>query len=134
MTRFLFFGLLIALASLVAGCTAEDPSEATEHETAASSLPDTLAIKMPWARPGSEGGMSALYMEVQNGTSSADTLQAVSTSVANTVEIHESYENEDGTRGMRPLGPVPVPAGGQVARARRHPCYADPPQRDAPAG
>lgn len=59
--------------------------------------------------------MSALYAEVVNGTFVADTLRAVAAPVASTVEIHESYENEDGTRGMRPVGPVPVPAGEQVA-------------------
>jgi len=114
--RSLFFGSLIALVGLMAGCTSEEPSEATDPtEPAASSLPDTVAVEVPWARPGSEGGMSALYATLQNGTSDADTLQVVRTSVANTVEIHESYENEDGTRGMRPIGPVPVGAGEQVA-------------------
>lgn len=61
--------------------------------------------------------MSALYAWIGNGTASADTLQSVSTDAANTVEIHESYENDDGMRGMRPVGPVPVPAGEQVALA-----------------
>ncbi len=114
--RSLLFGLLVALAGLMAGCTSEDSSEATDSaDSAASLLPDTVAVERPWARPGSEGGMSALYATIRNGTPGADTLQAVRTSVANTVEIHESYENEDGTRGMRPMGPVPVAAGEQVA-------------------
>jgi hypothetical protein len=114
--RSLLFGLLIALLGLMIGCTSEDPSEAAASgETAASTLPDTVAVAVPWARPGSEGGMSALYATIQNGTPGADTLQAVRTSVANTVEIHESYENEDGTRGMRPMGPVPVAPGAKVA-------------------
>ena len=114
--RSLLFGLLIALVGLMTGCTSEDPSDTSDSaETAAPTLSDTVAVERPWARPGSEGGMSALYATLQNGTSTADTLQAVRTTVANTVEIHESYENEDGTRGMRPLGPVPVEAGEQVA-------------------
>jgi hypothetical protein len=114
--RLLLFGLMITLVGLMAGCTSDDSPDSGD-EAAVSSLSDTLAIQTPWARPGSEGGMSAVYATIRNGTSSTDTLQAVSTSMANTVEIHESYENEDGTRGMRPIGPVPVPVGEQVALA-----------------
>ncbi len=114
--RSLLFGVLTALIGLTTGCTAEDPSDVPDAPvTAASSLPDTVAVEAPWARPGSAGGMSALYATIQNGTSAADTLQAVRTAVANTVEIHESYEGEGGTRGMRPFGPVPVAAGAVVA-------------------
>jgi len=107
------------IAGVLAGCASDDasaPDDGAPGEASAVT-PGALTVEAAWSRPGGAGGMSALYARVGNGTTSPDTLQAVSTEVARTVEIHESYENDDGTRGMRPLGPIPVPAGQQVALA-----------------
>lgn len=113
MRRTLFFGWLLLMgAGLLAGCASDD---ASTPDGASAVRSGALTVEVAWARPGGEGGMSALYARIGNGTGSADTLRSVATSVANTVEIHESYENEDGTRGMRPIGPLPVPSGDAVA-------------------
>ncbi len=99
--------LLLVVAWTAAGCTAD-----TDSNGAAGT--GTLVVEAPWARPGTEGGMSAVYFRIENGTASADTLEAVRADAADAVEMHESYEAEDGTRGMRPIGPVPIPAGQRV--------------------
>lgn len=118
-TRAALTGLLLVLVGFAAGCSSDEPpaaeSPAAEPPAAEpATRAGTLAVAEAWARPGRPGGMSAVYARLQNGTATADTLRAVATAAANTVEIHESYENEDGTRGMRPIGPLPVPSGDEV--------------------
>ena len=111
---------LLGTAGMMAGCASDDEAASNNGSASDTSIAvttGTLTVEAAWARPGGEGGMSALYARIGNGTARADTLQSVATAVANTVEIHESYEGEDGTRGMRPIGPVPVPAGEQVTLA-----------------
>lgn len=104
--------LVLGGVLILAGC--QGGGSSNDHSAAGVADADTLWVYGAWARPGSAGGMSAVYAQIQNGTAAVDTLHAVTTPVANTVEVHESFENEDGTRGMRPAGPLPVPAGGQV--------------------
>lgn len=110
--RSLVWFLLLGLGGMAVGCSSDRGTE--EAPSSAASEPGVLAIETPWARPGSEDGMSALYFRIENGTSTEDTLQAVRADVADTVEIHEAYD-EDGMRGMRPVGPVSIPSGAQVA-------------------
>lgn len=98
----------------IAGCA---PEQTSEDSTSAALDLKRLVVASPWVRPGFEGGMSALYVRIENGASTDDTLLAVRTDVADTAEIHESYENDDGTRGMRPVGSLRIPAGERVALA-----------------
>lgn len=118
--RPLLVGFFLLVVGTAVGCASDDGSTSNSEsalDTSAAVATGALTVEAAWARPGGAGGMSALYARIGNGTAHADTLQSVATAVANTVEIHESYEGEDGTRGMRPIGPVPVPAGEQVALA-----------------
>lgn len=68
-----------------------------------------------WARPGSQGQTSSVYLTISNGTASAETLTGVSSSVAGSVEIHESYVGESGTMGMRPAGEQIISSGNKLA-------------------
>lgn len=106
--------VFLGIGWIAAGCMSGGGEEEAQTVTRASETGE-LRLTAPWARPGGEGGMSAFYLRIENGTGTEDTLQAVRTDVADTAEIHESYEAEDGTRGMRPTGPVRLPAGQQVA-------------------
>lgn len=73
-------------------------------------LPDDgIEIKNAWARPGSEMGVTAIYMTILNGSLEADSIVSVSSPVAGMVEIHESYEREEGMMGMRPAENLTVP-------------------------
>ncbi|MFO8175398.1 MAG: copper chaperone PCu(A)C [Longimicrobiales bacterium] len=78
----------------------------------------------PWARPmavetdpaGGEalpGVNSAVYLTVRNSGGAPDTLTGASSPAAERVEIHESYLEGDVMR-MREVGPLPVPADGEV--------------------
>lgn len=98
--------LLLALAS---GCGSDDAGTAADAATSSTpTAPQTLTIESPWIRPAPSGGNSALYMTLVNGTQAADTLKRVDLSIADTVEIHETYQKGGNMMGMRPIGPVPV--------------------------
>ncbi len=68
-----------------------------------------VAIEGAWARPGSEGGMSAGYFLITNFDTEADTLVGASSEVAELTEIHESYEREEGMMGMRQIDRLELP-------------------------
>ncbi|TVR17488.1 MAG: copper chaperone PCu(A)C [Balneolaceae bacterium] len=62
---------------------------------------DGIEIVDAWARPGRDGGVSAIYMHVLNGSAETDTLVAFSSPVAGLVELHETFDRGDGMMGMR---------------------------------
>ena len=68
-----------------------------------------------WTRPGAKGQNSAGYLTISNGTASIDTLLSVSSDVAETCEIHESYQNDDGTVSMQPAGQQVIPDGDDLS-------------------
>jgi hypothetical protein len=74
-----------------------------------------VEIESPWMRPAPEGGTSALYMTLVNGTSATDTLSRVHMALADTAEIHETYQRDDDVMGMRPIGPVPLAPKSRVS-------------------
>lgn len=85
--------------------------EQTTEPTEQIDLPsDGLEIADAWARPGREGGVSAIYMNVLNGSSEADTLVSLLSPVAGLAEVHETYEQEQDMMGMRPAETVVAPA------------------------
>lgn len=54
----------------------------------------------PWLRPGAKGMNTAMYFEIVNKTNEADTLYMAKSSLANIVELHETYKQGD-MMGMR---------------------------------
>lgn len=52
-------------------------------------------------RPAAAGGTGAAYFTYTNTLSVADTIVSVSSPQAGIVQLHESYETEDGLMGMR---------------------------------
>ncbi|MEM8599610.1 MAG: copper chaperone PCu(A)C [Bacteroidota bacterium] len=103
---------LIVLAIVFAACT---PPEAPPAEPATPPVEDApLTVENAWARPAAAGGNSALYVTLVGG-SAADTLVSAESAAVNVVEIHESFETETGTMGMRPVEVLAVPAGETVA-------------------
>lgn len=111
--RFLRSFLVISSFSfffiLFSSCTKEhenQPLETTEQIQLPSS---GIEISGAWARPGREGGTSAIYMDILNGSSQTDTLISISSAVAGMTEVHESYEKEEGMMGMRSVETVIAP-------------------------
>lgn len=71
---------------------------------------DGIHIENPWARPADEGRMSAVYLSLTQHGEPADTLTGASSDIASLVEIHESYEADDGLMGMRHVEEISLPA------------------------
>ena len=70
-----------------------------------------VQIEGAWARPASEGRMSAAYFLITNFEETDDALVGVESDVAQLVEIHESYEREEeGMMGMREVPEVDLPS------------------------
>jgi copper(I)-binding protein len=104
------FLIALMLISFVT-CTNEQADQASNESLKKIELSsDELEITNAWARPGREGGGSAIYMNILNGSSVADTLISLSSPVAGMTEVHETYEQEEGMMGMRPAETVVVPA------------------------
>lgn len=100
------FGVFAVIFFLM-GCGSgeERPSDSQMNLSEMSGI----EIDGAWARPGSEGRMSAAYFLISNFNETADTLISVQSEVSRYVEIHESYESEEGMVGMREVQQVPVP-------------------------
>lgn len=73
-----------------------------------------MIVEEAWARPASEGRVSAAYFTIKNNSSIVDTLLSVSSDIAGLVEIHESFEQEGGMMGMRDAGSLEILAGQTV--------------------
>jgi periplasmic copper chaperone A len=74
----------------------------------------TLEISHPWSRetpPSATTGVG--YLSIHNSGTDADRLVSIETAAAQKVEVHESTV-ENGVAKMRPVGPLEIPAGGDV--------------------
>lgn len=100
----LFF---LSIIILLFGC---QPEEKSSHLIEG----EGIQIEGSWARPGSEGRMSAAYFLITNFEEKADTLVSVQSDVAQLVEIHESYQQHGDMVGMREAGEVEIPANSTV--------------------
>lgn len=87
---------------LFLGCGSE--SDSPDSTNSNEVILGKMELSSGWARPGSEGQTSGLYLTITNGTASPDTLLGATSKVAGSTEIHESIENDDGTTSMRPAG------------------------------
>lgn len=72
-----------------------------------------VEVKNPWARPGTRGGNSAVYMEIHNAQPQADRLVAAGADVAEAVELHET-RMEGGMHRMHKAEAIDVPSNGRV--------------------
>jgi copper(I)-binding protein len=99
--------ILIALTlNLLSGCSSGEEQQPQPDITERG----RIQIEESWARPASEGRMSAAYFLLTNFDSEADTLLSVESDVAELVEVHESYESEEGMMGMREVPELEIPA------------------------
>jgi copper(I)-binding protein len=83
----------------------------------AGCIPQAITISDAWARPGIQGGSSAVYFTIDNGTGSDDALTGVETDAAERSEMHQSQMDANGTMSMLPQESVPLPAGEPVTFA-----------------
>ena len=70
-----------------------------------------IKIENAWIRVANKGMNTALYLDVYNVNSKEDELTDVSSAVANTVQIHETYKQGD-NMGMRKVSSVAIKGNG----------------------
>lgn len=85
------------------GCSRESDQQSSDFDG------EGIQVEGAWARPASEGRMSAAYFLVTNFESTGDTLVSVESDVAQLVEVHESYESEGDMMGMREVPELELP-------------------------
>ena len=94
----LMFGVLALSAAAVAGCGGK-----------------SLAVTEVWSRPAAAGQTGAVYLLLDNPTSSGDMLLGAASDVAQNVEIHMSAMDANGVMKMTPQERVEVSPRGQVS-------------------
>lgn len=122
---------IISLLLVLAACGNDDDSNNGNPDLAVD--PAGITIEDPWIRPATlpeghptsdpahehdhgdhgTGVISAMYLTVSNTRSQAVQLTTVETTVAGTIEIHQT-ENQNGLMRMRPVESVEIPANGTV--------------------
>lgn len=107
MTKIVPFLFIILFSTLFFAC---QPGEQSSHQIEG----EGIEIEGAWARPGSEGRTSAAYFLITNFEEEADTLLSIHSNVAQLVEIHESYQQENHMVGMREAGKVEIPGNSTV--------------------
>ncbi|MEM1054817.1 MAG: copper chaperone PCu(A)C [Bacteroidota bacterium] len=113
--RFLPFLLLVALVACETETPADTPSTDTVAEPAeATSASGEVSVRDPFVSSAPAGGTGGVFFTLVGGAE-ADTLLAARYPGAERVEVHETYETEDGLRGMREIADgLAVPAGEEV--------------------
>ena len=72
-----------------------------------------IEVQGAWARPGDQGRNSAVYFTIKN-PNGEDSLNEVSSSIAEIVQIHRSILNDDGSMQMQQQEFVALPVGTEV--------------------
>ena len=108
--RFAVTLLIALLATTLAACgssSSASPVAVTD---------EAVAARDAWIRAADEGGLSAAYLTISNGSEADDALVDVSApDVATSVSLHETTTGDDGMTGMHHTPSIAVPAGGTVA-------------------
>lgn len=95
----------LVLTVILAGCAAGSTP-------APSAAPAAPVVSGAWVRPPTGPNLPAAgYLTISS--SAGDALTAVSTTVASSVEMHETT-TMSGMTGMQPVSKIEVPAGGSV--------------------
>lgn len=107
--------LFLTVTLVIAGCQSESDSEPNKKQQASTHRlqSNSMEVTMGWVRPTTKGGNSAGYLDIYNGTSKADTLVAVSSDVAVSAAVHESFDKDD-LSGMRPAGKLHIAANSSL--------------------
>lgn len=105
---------LFVFVLLLSGCAADDAPAAPEAEPPTAST-NFFGVTDAYTRAAPAGGVSAVFLQIENTTAAPDTLVAVRTDASDDVQIHETVTTDDGLREMQETDVIPVPAGTTVA-------------------
>ena len=120
MPRFLIAPLALALAACGSEGAPDAPDtgfadDQTNESLAPVATADALGLNDPFARAAPAGGVSAVFLQIENATALDETLVAARTDAAGRVEIHRTQEGAGGLSEMVEVeGGLLVPAGETV--------------------
>lgn len=102
--------LLITLAA--AACTQQNPEPAAKARSCEAREGGTVTADSAWLRAqADQGGMSAAYFTLCNGSMKEAALIGVSTPAAGLAEIHETTRDAAGVVSMAPAGEIVLKPG-----------------------
>ena len=119
------FAIMVLVVSCLFGCkkpAAEPPTDApsaanedgAEAATPAPAAGPVIECREAWARPGRGAARTgAMFVKIANTGDEADRLVSAASTVAEVVELHESYKDGEVMR-MRRIDGVDIPAGGEL--------------------
>jgi len=97
---------------VIAGLLALAAAPAAAQSPAAPAVPGPIAVEAPWARASiGNSRISAAYMVLRNGGTTADRLLAVSSPAAGRAELH-TMSMDNNVMRMRPVTAIDVAPGG----------------------
>lgn len=114
----------LALSTVLGACGSEGSDDATSASESSTSTttPDaaatateaeSLTMTDPWVKSAEEG-MTAAFGTLVNSGDSDVTIVSAETDITDTMELHETVQNDDGTMAMQEKdGGFVVPAGGE---------------------
>ncbi len=73
-----------------------------------------LTITEPWVRVAAEGMNTAFFFKVTNPLEQNDTLISAESDIAEIIEIHETFVDENGLMGMRKIPFAVIPSNSTV--------------------
>jgi copper(I)-binding protein len=109
-----FWLMLVIISQVLFACN-EDASKLQETEKKLiNEKYGKIKIKDPWFRPAAKGMNSALYFEIVNNPSEPDTLYKAESSLAQKVEVHETFMVDD-KMGMRKVESLVINPNSKVS-------------------
>ena len=111
-TLILSLAIMLCMSSVYA---AEKTAGSAETVMKTVAKKNTLEFSKVWARtPLSPNNNSAAYMVIDNPTDQQITIIGASTMIANNVELHESFVDDQGISRMTSIGSIVVPAQSKI--------------------
>lgn len=103
MRRMTFILTMLATIAVLLGACRQNPGNLVP-----------ISVEDAWARPGSAGENSAVYLTLKNNQASDDAATGAESDAAQMVQLHLSRMTEEGSMMMEHQESVPLPAGSEV--------------------
>lgn len=106
--------IIFLLFVLVLSCQQDSTKEEKELLEKFTSNDGRIELVNPNARPAAKGMNSAIFVKIENVSDYEDTLYSAESSIAELVEVHETYKVTEDKMGMRHVEFLIIPAHSEV--------------------
>lgn len=105
--------VLFAALLLATGCADSVQNDVGLAEDVLSD--PSFGVTDSYVRAAPSGGVSAVFLTIENPSAVSDTLLSAATDVSDDVAIHQTTTGEDGMTEMGSVERIPIPAGATVS-------------------